>query len=100
MNKLAILAPFIALLCLAGSMSGQSKHKSYNSDGGNAAIVVIGSAAKVGWATTKFTAKHVAKPVAKTLLVKGGPKAARFMLKSSGFGAKHLLPIAVKLALL
>ena len=100
MKKIALFVAFIVVLCLAGSTNGQSKQKPQDPDGRNPAIVVIGSAAKVGWVTTKFAAKHVAKPVAKTLLVKGGPKAAKFMLKSSGFGAKHLLPIAVKLALL
>jgi hypothetical protein len=67
---------------------------------GKATIVVVKTAGKVTWATTKFTAKHVAKPVAKTVIVKGAPAAAKFALKSSGTAAKHLLPIAAKLALL
>jgi len=67
---------------------------------GKVAVVVVGSAAKIGWEVTKFTAAYAAKPVAKTLLVKGAPKAAVLMLKTGGLGAKYLLPLALKLSVL
>jgi hypothetical protein len=59
-------------------------------------VVLIGSAAKGTWAATKFVAGRAAKP----MLLKGAPKAAKFVLRSSGFAAKRLLPLAVKLSLL
>jgi hypothetical protein len=68
--------------------------------GGKAAVIVVGSAAKVSWEFTKFAAGRVAKPVAKAIIVKGAPKAAMFMLKSTGLGAKYALPWVVKLSLL
>ena len=60
---------------------------------GRVAVIVVGSAAKATWVTTKFAAKHVAKPVA----VKIAPHAAGFVLKKT---AIYLLPIAIKLSLL
>jgi hypothetical protein len=60
-------------------------------------VVIVGSAARVTWATTKFTAKHVAGPVAKTLFIKATPEAAKLALKTS---AKYLLPFATRLSLL
>ncbi|HMM80528.1 MAG TPA: hypothetical protein PKC65_10945 [Pyrinomonadaceae bacterium] len=81
-----------------------SEHASSPSKGGNAvlngagkvAVVVVKSAAKGTWAVTKFTAKNVAKPILFKLL----PKAAKFALKGTGLAAKHLLPYAAKLAVL
>lgn len=60
---------------------------------GKAAVIVVGSAGKVVWATTKFAAKRVAKPI----LVKAAPAVGKFIIKKS---AKHLLPLAVKLSIL
>jgi len=67
---------------------------------GKATVIVVGSAARVGWEVTKFTAANVAGPAAKTLLIKGAPKAAVLLLKTSGVGAKYFLPIALKLSVL
>ncbi len=67
---------------------------------GKVPIVIVGSAAKAGWAVTKFTATRVAAPMAKTLIVKGTPKAAQLMLKTTEFGIKRALPLVVKLSLL
>ena len=68
---------------------------------GNVAVVIIGSAARVAWATTKFVAKDVAAPVATAVLkpvaVQAAPAVAKFALKKS---AKYLLPLAVKLSIL
>jgi hypothetical protein len=66
---------------------------------GRAAVVVVRSAAKMSWETTKFTAKHVAAPTAKTVVLKIAPKAAVFTIKKTGITAKYLLPLAVKLSL-
>jgi hypothetical protein len=66
-------------------------------DTGNAAVIVVGSAAKGTWAVTKFAAKTTVKPVAKIVFTKAAPSAAKFALKKS---AKHLLPVAVKVAAL
>ena len=60
-------------------------------------VIVVGSAAKVAWGVTKFTAKHVVKPIAKTLFVRAAPTAGKFALKKS---AKYLLPFVAKLSVL
>ena len=68
---------------------------------GNVAVVIISSAAKVAWGTTKFVARDIAAPVATSLLkpvaVRAAPAVAKFALKKS---AKYLLPLAVKLSIL
>jgi hypothetical protein len=63
---------------------------------GKATVIVVSSAAKVAWATTKFGAKYVAEPMA----VKVAPNIAIQTLKTSGIAAKYVLPFAVKLSLL
>jgi hypothetical protein len=69
MKKIALFVAFIVVLCLAGSTNGQSKQKPQDPDGRNPAIVVIGSAAKVGWATTRFAGR---KDIAGQRRAKGG----------------------------
>ena len=68
---------------------------------GNVAVVIIGSAAKIAWGTTKFMVGDVAAPVAKSVLkpivVHAAPAVAKFALKKS---AKYLLPLALKLSIL
>ena len=66
-------------------------------DGRNPTMIIVGTAAKAAWGTTKFAAKHVAKPVAKTIFLKAAPAVSKFVIKKS---AKHLLPMAVKIAAL
>ena len=63
-------------------------------------VIIVGTAAKAGWEITKFAAVRVAKPAAKTLIVRGAPRAAVYVLKSTGLTAKYLLPFAIKLSLL
>lgn len=63
---------------------------------GKVAVVVVKSAAKGVWATTKFAAKNVGKPI----LFKVVPKLAKYSLRGTGLAAKHLLPYAAKLAVL
>lgn len=101
------LASILALMTIFGSPAASQECQD---DGnivvdaakglGKTGVIVIGSAAKVTWTTTKFTAKRVAKPVAKTVFLKAAPRITIFALKRSGTAAKHLTPIAVKLALL
>lgn len=79
----------------SGQKSGQSS--SAAATAAKVPVIVVGSAAKLTWATTKFTTKHLAKPVAKAAIVKAAPAATKFILKN---GAKYLLPIAVKLSIL
>jgi len=70
---------------------------------GKVTIVVIKSATKTAWATTKFAAKDVAKPilvgVAKPLLLKATPKITVFALKLTGKSLKKGIPIATKLGM-
>ncbi|MEQ1922078.1 MAG: hypothetical protein ABL952_06180 [Pyrinomonadaceae bacterium] len=68
-----------------------------NGDGNNPAMIIVGTAAKAAWGTTKFVAKHVAKPIAKTIFLKMTPAVTKFVIKNS---AKHLLPMALKIAAL
>ncbi|MFZ1699823.1 MAG: hypothetical protein WBO10_02700 [Pyrinomonadaceae bacterium] len=85
----------------SNSKSASSRQRSVTSSAlaapGKVVIVVVGTAAKAAWGTTKFTAKHMAKPVAKTIFLKAAPKIGAFALKQT---AKRALPLAVKLALL
>src|SRR5436189_57491 len=67
---------------------------------GKAAVIVVRSAAKVGWEVTRFTAVNLAEPAGKTLLLKGVPKATVLLLKTSVVSAKYLLPLAMKLSVL
>lgn len=63
---------------------------------GSVAMIVVKSAGRAAWATTKFTASEIAKP----LVVKVTPMAAKFALKASGVAIKRLVPYALKLAIL
>lgn len=65
--------------------------------GVNPAVVVIRSAAKGTWAVTKFSAQHLAKPVAKKVLLQATPAMTKFVLKSA---AKNALPLVLKLSVL
>ena len=72
-------------------------------ESGKVAVVIIKSAAKMTWATTKFAAKDVAKPmivgIAKPLLMKALPKVSMFALKLTGDALKKGIPFASKLGL-
>ena len=84
------------LLALAFAANGQAKAETSQ----NVAVFIVGTAAKSAWVTTKFTAKHVAKPVLKTVFVRALPKMTVYALKKSPVLAKKLTPTAIKLALL
>lgn len=66
-------------------------------------VVIIRSAAKTAWETTKFAAKDVAKPIivgiAKPLLLKATPQITMFALKLTGNSLKKGIPIATKLGM-
>jgi hypothetical protein len=108
MNRLLKIT-FIVCSCLfmfGATASAQRTVTKSNSNNGNtteaiikgtgkATVIVVGSAAKIVWATTKFSAKYIAEPAA----VKVAPKIAIATLKTSGIAAKYLLPFAVKLSL-
>ncbi|HRI02954.1 MAG TPA: hypothetical protein PLL77_04350 [Pyrinomonadaceae bacterium] len=66
-------------------------------DGSNPVMIIVGTAGKAAWGTTKFAAKHLLKPAAKTIFLKMTPAVTKFVIKNS---AKHLLPMAVKIAAL
>ena len=70
---------------------------------GKVSVVIIKSAAKTAWATTKFAAKDVAKPilvgVAKPLLLKAAPQITMFALKLTGNSLKKGIPIATKMGM-
>ncbi|MEQ1603667.1 MAG: hypothetical protein ABL999_02250 [Pyrinomonadaceae bacterium] len=66
---------------------------------GKAAVIVVGSAGKAVWVTTKFTAKHVAWPVAKAVLLKAPEKMAVLGLKTAGFSLRNGIPAITKVGL-
>ena len=113
MNRLlyrsACVVVCLAAFASAGSAQSEAKETQKGSDNvvatvtkglGKTGVIVVKSAAKVGWEAAKFTAKEVAKPVLKAVMVKATPKISVFILKRTGVAAKHVIPRAVKLALL
>jgi hypothetical protein len=103
---------FVSLLCLFTAAQAQSKAggagnplivglKTTGSITKEVAVIVVGQTAKVGWKATKFTAKELAAPAAKSiikpLVVKAAPKAGQFMLKQTGNAVEKGVPIAAKL---
>jgi hypothetical protein len=95
----------IAFVCLAAVIaSAQANPKpavhSDSSAGATAAkvpVIIVGSAAKATWVTTKFTAKYVVLPVGKAVVVEAAPTIAKFAVKNS---VKYVLPYVVGLSLL
>jgi len=83
-------------LAVAFAANGQAKAEASS----NIAVFIVGTAAKSAWVTTKFTAKHVVKPVLKVVFVKALPKMTLYALKKSPAIAKKITPTAIKLALL
>lgn len=61
---------------------------------GKAAVIVVGSAGKVVWGTTKFAAKHFAKPV----FLKLAPAVTSFSLKLAGKATKQGFKSGAKLS--
>ncbi len=103
MFKASLVAAFVFFAASAVSGQGNSKPNSQkgrkppasSSAAATAArvpVVIVGSAAKLTWATTKFTAKHFAAPVAKTVFLKAVPSLTRLALT-------HGVPLAAKLSM-
>lgn len=100
-SLLLLVFSLCALFALAGIGRGQSAVPLKVAKGaGKAAVVVVGSAAKGAWVTTKFTAKYVVKPVAthvaKPIITKALPKVTVFALKLAGKTVTKGLPVAGK----
>lgn len=66
---------------------------------GKVAFFLVKETAKIAWETTKFTAKEMAAPVAKAILVKAAPQVSLFLLKQSGNILQKAAPIALKAAI-
>ena len=60
-------------------------------------VIIVGSAAKATWVTTKFTTKYVVAPVAKEIFLEMTPAMAKFAAKNA---LRYGVPIAAKWALL
>jgi hypothetical protein len=96
----------LILLIFSASALSQERERQYMKAGavaraaGKVTVVVVGTAAKGAWVTTKFAARHGAKPVARIVMKKAIPAAAKIAVDTAGEGVKRGLPIAVKLALL
>ena len=92
---------FAVLLLFGGTASGQKSPDAKNSGAitqvanfaGQVTVIVVKSAGQAAWATTKFSAKNIAKPI----LLKALPKASMFALKLTGKAIKKGIPVASKL---
>ena len=91
--------PLCAVLLFAVSANAQDE-RSRPAANSNVGVIIVKSAAKAAWVTTKFVAKDIAKPVAKAVFIKAAPKLTVYALKKSPMIAKRVLPLAMKLALL
>ena len=108
-NKMIFKSVFVALfLCFmsfhvhAQDNANQSvKQPSSGSSAGASAakvpLVIVGSAAKGTWVTTKVTTKYVVAPVAKEVFLEATPAMAKFAAKNV---LKYGVPIAAKWVLL
>ena len=99
MKKTIQTAFFVAILVCGCSLLANAQSKS-SSAAGTAAkvpVVVVGSAAKGAWVTTKFTTKYVVAPVAKEVFLEATPAIAKFAAKNV---LKYGIPIAAKWAIL
>lgn len=67
----------------------------------NVGVIIVKSAAKVGWVVTKAVVKDVAVPITRMVLLKAAPRLTEVAVKRVGpVIVKRVLPIALKLALL
>lgn len=106
MNKIfRILLPLCAVLVFALSANAQDKDsrskKADRAPDQNVGVIIVKSAAKVGWVVTKAVAKDVALPITKAVLLKATPRLTEYAVKTvAPVIVKRALPIALKLALL
>lgn len=100
-----LLLPLCAVLVFALSANAQDKssrsNKADRAPEQKVGVIIVKSAAKVGWVVTKAVVKDVALPITRMVLLKATPRLTEFAVKRVGpVVAKRLLPIALKLALL
>lgn len=96
--KIFLVCAFVLVASLgANAQELENTGTAVLKDTGKVSVVVVKSAAKATWSVTKFAVKTTVKPAAKIVFTKAAPAVGKFALKKS---AKHLLPIAVKLAVL
>ncbi|MEJ7624776.1 MAG: hypothetical protein WKF34_12355 [Pyrinomonadaceae bacterium] len=60
------------------------------------AVVVVSSAAKSVWVVTKFSARHIARPVARAVLL----RAPEYVLRTAGYSLRKGIPAAGKIGLI
>jgi hypothetical protein len=85
---------FASVLTVTGQDADSSRARKAVAGTAKVGVVVIGTAAKYSWKATKFTGKHVAKPV----IIKGAPAVGKFALKQSGNIVKRTVPVVRKFA--
>jgi hypothetical protein len=103
--KALCVAAFVCLACIcANAQDASTTANKPPSSGSSAAataakvpLVIVGSAAKGTWVTTKFTTKYLVAPVAKEVFLEVTPAVAKFAAKNA---LKYVLPIAAKWAIL
>ncbi len=100
-----LLLPLCAILVLALSAHAQDKSsrskKVDRGQGQNVAVIIVKSAAKLGWVVTKAVVKDVAVPITRAVLLKAAPRLTEYAVKRVGpVIVKHATPILIKLALL
>lgn len=100
-----VVAAMCALMLLSCACYSQSRSlprdnstiSTVATGAGKAAVIVVGSAAKLAWGTTKVAGKYVIKPAARIVFTKAAPAIGKFAIRKS---AKYLLPMAMKLSVL
>lgn len=91
---------FAAIIFLGGTAFGQKAIDAKKSGAitkvanfaGHVTVIVVKSAGKAAWETTKFSAKNFAKPI----LLKAVPKVSMFALKLTGRAINKGIPVASK----
>jgi hypothetical protein len=86
---------FVASICVSAQTDESSRVRKVVGGTAKVGVVVVGSAAKYSWKATKFTAKHVAKPI----VVKAVPAVGKFALKQTGRVVKRSVPVVKKFAI-
>ncbi len=88
-----LLCAFMFLLFISINAQNKNLAQKSLSVSKKATVVIVGQSAKFGYKATKFTAKRVAKPI----IVKSAPRAAKFVFKQTGNVIKTSYPVVKKL---
>ena len=78
-------------------VGGGSSGPSIGATAAKVPLIIVGSAAKTTWVTTKFTTKYVVAPVAKQIFLEATPAMVKFAAKNA---LRYGVPIAAKWAIL